>query len=280
MQNAHGDVVALTNGAGEITKTYAYDPFGAEKNIDLADNNPFRYCSEYYDKGIDKIYLRARTYDPAMGRFTQQDPACDGFNWYVYCYNNPLKYLDTNGQVPYEQFGTLREAVADWAWNYYGASYYVRFEFASLIYKDTDSEGNTFYSYTYGVVGSPHNVEARDANKFLPEGVKAFAYVHSHPVGTKISPADKDYTKTSGLDTYAVVPSKKANVVNVQKYEISGGGIISGEYINEMPVATLDKKRKIELRQRFVFSWRDHAEYLCHANLVDCSTAEWPHEWR
>ena len=50
MQNAHGDVTALTNGAGEITKTYAYDPFGAEKNIDLADNNPFRYCSEYYDK--------------------------------------------------------------------------------------------------------------------------------------------------------------------------------------------------------------------------------------
>ena len=74
VQNAHGDVVALTNGAGEITKTYAYDPFGAEKNIDLADNNPFRYCSEYYDKGIDKIYLRARTYDPTMGRFTQQDP--------------------------------------------------------------------------------------------------------------------------------------------------------------------------------------------------------------
>ena len=100
MQNAHGDVVALTNGAGEITKTYAYDPFGAEKNIDLADNNPFRYCSEYYDKGIDKIYLRARTYDPTLGRFTQQDPACDGFNWYIYCSNNPVAYVDPWGMAP------------------------------------------------------------------------------------------------------------------------------------------------------------------------------------
>ena len=93
-------MVALTNGAGEITKTYAYDPFGAEKNIDLADNNPFRYCSEYYDKGIDKIYLRARTYDPTLGRFTQQDPACDGFNWYVYCYNNPVNFTDSMGLDP------------------------------------------------------------------------------------------------------------------------------------------------------------------------------------
>ena len=97
VQNAHGDVTALTNSAGEITKTYAYDPFGAEKNIDPADNNPFRYCSEYYDKGIDKIYLRARTYDPTLGRFTQQDPARDGFNWYIYCNNNPVAYVDPLG---------------------------------------------------------------------------------------------------------------------------------------------------------------------------------------
>ena len=97
VQNAHGDVTALTNSAGEITKTYAYDPFGAEKNIDPADSNPFRYCSEYYDKGIDKIYLRARTYDPTLGRFTQQDPACDGLNWYVYCSNNPVNLIDPFG---------------------------------------------------------------------------------------------------------------------------------------------------------------------------------------
>ena len=80
-----------------ITKTYVCDSFGAEKNIDLADNNPFRYCSEYYDKGIDKIYLRARSYDPTMGRFTQQDPIKSGTNWYVYANNNPVRYADSNG---------------------------------------------------------------------------------------------------------------------------------------------------------------------------------------
>ena len=89
-----------------ITKTYVCDSFGAEKNIDLADNNPFRYCSEYYDKGIDKIYLRARTYDPTLGRFTQQDPARDGFNWYVYCNGNPIAYADPTGLESYVFYTT------------------------------------------------------------------------------------------------------------------------------------------------------------------------------
>ena len=33
----------------------------------------FRYCGEYYDSEIEQIYLRARYYDPSLGRFTQQD---------------------------------------------------------------------------------------------------------------------------------------------------------------------------------------------------------------
>ncbi len=32
-----------------------------------------------------------------MGRFISKDPAQDGRNWYVYCYNNPLIYIDPNG---------------------------------------------------------------------------------------------------------------------------------------------------------------------------------------
>ena len=94
-----------------ITKTYVCDSFGAEKNIDLADSNPFRYCSEYYDKGIDKIYLRARTYDPTLGRFTQQDPARDGFNWYVYCNGNPIAYADPTGLESYVFYTTGKNSV-------------------------------------------------------------------------------------------------------------------------------------------------------------------------
>ena len=88
----------LTDSSGAIVKTYSYDAFGVEESIDSSDTNPFRYCGEYYDSEIEQIYLRARYYDPSLGRFTQQDPAMeDGYNWYVYCGNEPVNGLDPTG---------------------------------------------------------------------------------------------------------------------------------------------------------------------------------------
>ena len=71
--NAHGDVVGLVNTAGTQTKTYDYDAFGNEKDRVGSDPNPFRYCGEYFDVESGAYYLRARYYDPSIGRFTQED---------------------------------------------------------------------------------------------------------------------------------------------------------------------------------------------------------------
>ncbi|MBQ8637190.1 MAG: RHS repeat-associated core domain-containing protein, partial [Clostridia bacterium] len=60
----------------------------------------FRYCGEYYDVETGFIYLRARYYDPMVGRFTSVDPIKDGLNWYAYCYNNPVAYIDPSGKEP------------------------------------------------------------------------------------------------------------------------------------------------------------------------------------
>jgi len=43
------------------------------------------------------VYLRARYYDPSTGRFISEDPIRDGYNWYVYCSNNPIRYIDPWG---------------------------------------------------------------------------------------------------------------------------------------------------------------------------------------
>lgn len=59
-------------------KTYSYDAFGVEQDPDSTDPNPFRYCGEYFDKETGTYYLRARYYAPETGRFTQEDPSCDG----------------------------------------------------------------------------------------------------------------------------------------------------------------------------------------------------------
>ena len=97
--NAHGDVVVLTNESGNKTKSYSYNAFGVEYNEATLDDNPFRYCGEYYDKETQTIYLRARYYNPAQGRFTQEDPLRDGYNWYAYCGGNPIMFVDPTGHA-------------------------------------------------------------------------------------------------------------------------------------------------------------------------------------
>lgn len=102
-QNAHGDVVNLTNANGEVTKTYKYDAFGVEKDIVDSDKNAFRYCGEYYDAESGTIYLRARYYDPSIGRFISRDSFAGknedplSLNLYTYCANNPIVNVDPTG---------------------------------------------------------------------------------------------------------------------------------------------------------------------------------------
>ena len=88
---------AVTQNSQNTVTSYTYDAYGNEDNASATDTNPFRYSGEYYDAETGFIYLRARYYDPSIGRFTAEDPIRDGTNWYVYCYNNPVKYVDPWG---------------------------------------------------------------------------------------------------------------------------------------------------------------------------------------
>jgi len=94
-----GSVIQLVDEQGTIIKTYSYDAFGTElsKDNNQTDDNPFRYCGEYHDIETGYIYLRARYYNPAVGRFISEDPIFDGDNWYVYCANDPINYADPSG---------------------------------------------------------------------------------------------------------------------------------------------------------------------------------------
>jgi RHS repeat-associated protein len=57
----------------------------------------YSYTGKQRDGETGLSYFNARFYDPAIGRFTAMDPIKDGVNWYVYCRNNPLRYVDPNG---------------------------------------------------------------------------------------------------------------------------------------------------------------------------------------
>ena len=96
--NQHGDVSAITTSAGALRTEYRYDAYGnITSDIQADDTNPFLYCGEYLDDETGLVYLRNRYYDPEVGRFITQDPIKDGFNWYSYCGDNPVMFVDPWG---------------------------------------------------------------------------------------------------------------------------------------------------------------------------------------
>ncbi len=124
-QNAHGDVVSLTDSTGAVVKSYTYDAFGVEKNINDSDANPFRYCGEYFDAETGTIYLRARYYNPTIGRFISRDSYAGrksdplSLNLYTYCHNNPIIYFDPSGHIKCPKWvksvgNWFEEGVDDW----------------------------------------------------------------------------------------------------------------------------------------------------------------------
>ena len=98
LNNAHGDVTALVDGRGEVANRYRYDAFGNTVEAKEQIPNRFRYAGEQFDAVTGQYYLRARFYNPVVGRFTQEDTyRGDGLNLYAYVQNNPVKYVDPSG---------------------------------------------------------------------------------------------------------------------------------------------------------------------------------------
>ncbi|PKQ89273.1 type IV secretion protein Rhs [Paenibacillus sp. BGI2013] len=103
--NAHGDTTELRDEQGEILNQYEYDIWGNILTKEETVHNPFRYAGELWDDTTELQYLRARWYDPAMGRFINED-SFEGElsdplsqNLYAYVSNNPLKYVDPSGHI-------------------------------------------------------------------------------------------------------------------------------------------------------------------------------------
>jgi RHS repeat-associated protein len=102
--DALGSVANITNTTGAATATYTYSPFGtARLNTQTAGyaGNPLKYTGQKLDP-TGTYNLRARQYNPSLGRFTQTDamPMGAGSSFeaaYVYVGSNPVTYLDTSG---------------------------------------------------------------------------------------------------------------------------------------------------------------------------------------
>ena len=109
-KDVQGNIIAILDGNGNVVVRYAYDAWGnhtvtaEEKYLPLANANPFRYRSYYFDTETGLYFLQTRYYDPELGRFISQDSieyadpiTVNGLNLYAYCGDNPVMRTDGTG---------------------------------------------------------------------------------------------------------------------------------------------------------------------------------------
>ncbi|OOM11653.1 RHS repeat-associated core domain-containing protein [Clostridium saccharobutylicum] len=95
-----GSTIFITDKNQEIKNEYWYDAFGNVLESKEQVHNRITYTGQQFDGITGQYYLRARFYNPVIGRFTQEDTyRGDGLNLYAYCGNNPVGYYDPSGYL-------------------------------------------------------------------------------------------------------------------------------------------------------------------------------------
>jgi fibro-slime domain-containing protein/RHS repeat-associated protein len=104
LKDGHSGVRQLTDSSGGVTDTYAYDGYGRLLSSTGGTDNSYGYQSQRTDSSSGLQYLRARYYDPNVGRFASVDPRSGSLaspvsqHRYLYGNNNPLTFFDPSGE--------------------------------------------------------------------------------------------------------------------------------------------------------------------------------------
>jgi len=125
-------------------------------------------------------YMRARYYDPSVGRFVSEDPlGFDGgdVNLYAYVLNNPVMRADATGLAPGDPFLTQEAAAIDAIDTYISDSNKIMKEYGGWVYYNPALDR---YSYTPAVIGNPSNMKVSTFNQ-PPSGTTSVAIYHTHP---------------------------------------------------------------------------------------------------
>ena len=102
------NITHALNTSGTITNINSYSAFGSANPVVSQSNGSsmhYGYTSEETEAESGLIYLRARYYDPMLGRFISDDPYQGRIeepvtqNPYIYVHNNPITNIDPSGLV-------------------------------------------------------------------------------------------------------------------------------------------------------------------------------------
>ena len=97
-----GSVVGEVDPSGNLTSSPKYDVYGLVRANPGTASSAMGFVGglgHLSEAGTGLIYMKARYYDPSLGRFVSQDTAKDGVDWFAYCDNNPVNEADSDGKM-------------------------------------------------------------------------------------------------------------------------------------------------------------------------------------
>src|SRR5690554_1527008 len=111
-----GIINTIVDKNGDVMVEYKYDAWGNWLNQETAAKtsicetllvlNPFIYKGYIYDGESSLYYLKSRYYSPKIRKFITPDSEIgdvgniENYNLFAYCINNPVMYLDSDGNFP------------------------------------------------------------------------------------------------------------------------------------------------------------------------------------
>ena len=118
-RNAQNDIACILDRNTQEVVRYEYDSWGKLESVTgklastVGEINPFHYRGYYYDTETGLYYLNSRYYDPVTCRFLNADDILGAnqdvlsYNLFAYCSNNPINYIDPNGNMLMPIIGPL-----------------------------------------------------------------------------------------------------------------------------------------------------------------------------
>ena len=96
LTDALGSVRQMVDLSGEVLLARSYEPYGEVLASAGEGESSYGFTGEMQDS-TGLVYLRARYYDPVIGRFFQKDPSKAEKNLYLYAQGNPILNTDPSG---------------------------------------------------------------------------------------------------------------------------------------------------------------------------------------
>lgn len=172
-QDLQGNVIAASDGSGQVVYAESYLPFGARQVDDpaspvaQANGNRLWFQGKAQDEATGLSYFGARYYDPVIGRFMGMDSIGfdennpHSFNRYAYGNNNPYRYTDPDGRMTLAEFAAVGIVL------YLGATYYAH---CPTCQKNLDDLGRWLSGISHNEAQEPNEAPGDNGKSQHPEG--------------------------------------------------------------------------------------------------------------